>query len=51
KGQLRPKDFVYDEHFDCVLCPEHQALTYRTTTREVPTGTGVGKDRSDFLIN
>ncbi|MGU7878210.1 transposase, partial [Streptococcus suis] len=32
--QLRPKDFVYDEHFDCVLCPEHQALTYRTTTRE-----------------
>ncbi|AUA19512.1 IS5/IS1182 family transposase [Streptococcus suis] len=34
KGQLRPKDFVYDEHFDCVLCPEHQALTYRTTTRE-----------------
>ena len=34
KGQLRPKDFVYDEHFDCILCPEHQALTYRTTTRE-----------------
>ena len=29
-----PKDFVYDEHFDCYLCPENQVLTYRTTTRE-----------------
>ena len=34
KGKLRPKDFVYDDHFDCYLCPEHQVLTYRTTTRE-----------------
>ncbi len=34
KGKLRPKDFVYDEHFDCYLCPENQPLTYRTTTRE-----------------
>lgn len=34
KGKLRPKDFVYDDHFDCYLCPEHQLLTYRTTTRE-----------------
>lgn len=34
KGKLRPKDFVYDDHFDCYLCPENQALTYRTTTRE-----------------
>lgn len=34
KGNLRPKDFVYDEHFDAYLCPEHQVLTYATTTRE-----------------
>ena len=34
RGFLRPKDFVYDEHFDCYLCPENQVLTYRTTTRE-----------------
>ncbi|ESU86843.1 transposase, IS4-like family protein, partial [Streptococcus pyogenes GA03455] len=34
KDLLRPKELIYDEHFDCVICPEHQALTYRTTTRE-----------------
>lgn len=34
KGYLRPKDFVYDEYFDCYLCPENQELTYRTTTRD-----------------
>ena len=34
RGFLRPKEFVYDEHFDCYLCPENQVLTYRTTTRE-----------------
>ena len=34
KDFLRPKDFVYDEHFDCYLCPENHVLTYRTTTRE-----------------
>ncbi len=26
--------YVYDEHYDCVLCPEYQALTYRTTNRD-----------------
>lgn len=34
KGFLRPKDFVYDEAFNCYLCPENQILSYRTTTRE-----------------
>lgn len=34
KGKLRPKDFVYDDHFNCYLCPEHQVLTYPTTTIE-----------------
>jgi len=23
--------YVYDEHYDCILCPEYQPLTYRTT--------------------
>lgn len=26
--------YVYDEHYDCILCPEYQVLTYRTTNRE-----------------
>ena len=26
--------YVYDEHYDCVICPEYQILTYRTTNRE-----------------
>ncbi|MFX3770124.1 transposase, partial [Streptococcus suis] len=34
KGKLRSKDFVYDEYYDCYICPENQVLTYRTTTRE-----------------
>lgn len=34
KGLLRPKDFVYDEYYDCYLCPENQTLEYCTTTRE-----------------
>ena len=34
KGYLPKKAFVYDEHFDCYLCPENHVLKYRTTTRE-----------------
>ncbi len=34
KGKLRSKDFVYDEYYDCYICPENQVLTYRTTIRE-----------------
>lgn len=34
KGNLRPSDFVYDDYYDCYLCPENQVLSYRTTTRE-----------------
>lgn len=26
--------YVYDEHFDCVICPEYQVLKYSTTNRE-----------------
>lgn len=26
--------YVYDEHYDCVICPEYQALQYTTTNRD-----------------
>ena len=26
--------YVYDEFYDCVICPEYQILDYRTTTRD-----------------
>ena len=26
--------YVYDEHFDCIICPEYQILTYSTTNRD-----------------
>lgn len=28
KGNLCPKDFVYDAYFDCYLCSENKVLTY-----------------------
>lgn len=31
---FRPYEFIYDEYFDCVLCPENNVLKYSTTTRE-----------------
>ena len=37
--------YVYDEHYDCVLCPEHQVLSYRTTNRD-----GYREYRSDPKI-
>ncbi len=26
--------YVYDEYYDCVICPEYQPLSYRTTNRD-----------------
>lgn len=26
--------YVYDEHFDCVICPEYKVLNYSTTDRD-----------------
>lgn len=26
--------YVYDEHYDCIICPEYQVLNYRTTNRD-----------------
>ncbi|MCY7109220.1 transposase, partial [Streptococcus oralis] len=31
---LRPKDFIYDDYYDCYLCPENQVLAYSTTNRD-----------------
>jgi transposase len=34
EGFFRKNEYVYDEYFDCYLCPEGQILSYRTTNRE-----------------
>ena len=34
EGFFRPKDFVYDENYDCYLCPNNQILKYSTTNRD-----------------
>ena len=34
KGFFRKHEYVYDEYFDCYICPANQILSYRTTTRE-----------------
>lgn len=33
-GFLRKHDYVYDEYYDCYICPEGQVLEYSTTTKE-----------------
>ena len=33
-GFFRKYEFVYDEHFDCYLCPANEILSYSTTNRE-----------------
>ena len=37
--------YVYDEYYDCVICPEYQILSYRTTNRD-----GYREYRSDPKI-
>ena len=34
KGFFKKYEYVYDEYFDCYLCPNHQVLRYSTTNRE-----------------
>lgn len=34
KGGHKWYEYVYDEYYDCVICPEYQILKYRTTNRE-----------------
>ena len=33
-GFFRKSEYVYDEYFDCYLCPQNQILKYTTTNRE-----------------
>lgn len=37
--------YVYDEYFDCVICPEYQVLHYATTNRD-----GYREYRSDLRV-
>ncbi len=34
KGFFFKNDYVYDEHYDCYLCPTGQVIPYSTTNRE-----------------
>ena len=34
KGNLPWYEYVYDEYYDCILCPQNQILSYATTNRE-----------------
>lgn len=31
KGFFKKQDYVYDEYYDCYLCPQNQVLKYLTT--------------------
>ena len=44
-GFFKKYDFVYDEYFDCVLCPNNQELSYSTTNRD-----GYRESKSDPRI-
>ena len=34
KGFFKKYEYVYDEYYDCVICPENQVLHYSTTNRD-----------------
>lgn len=34
KGFFKKYEYVYDEYYDCVICPENQILKYTTTNRD-----------------
>ena len=34
KGNLPWYEYVYDEYYDCVLCPQYKVLEYATTNRD-----------------
>ncbi len=34
KDFFRPNDFVYDEYYNCVICPENQVLKFSTINRD-----------------
>lgn len=34
KGNFKPYEFVYDEYYNCVICPNNEVLKYSTTNRD-----------------
>lgn len=34
KGFFKKYEYVYDEYYDCIICPENQVLRYSTTNRD-----------------
>lgn len=34
EGYMRKHEYVYDEYYDCYICPQGNILTYTTTTKE-----------------
>lgn len=34
KGFFRKNEYVYDEYYDCIICPNNHVLTYSTTNRD-----------------
>ncbi len=34
KGYIYKKEYVYDEYYDCYICPNNKVLKYSTTNRE-----------------
>lgn len=34
RGNLPWHEYVYDEYYDCILCPQNHVLSYATTNRE-----------------
>ena len=45
KGFFPSYEYVYDEYYDCVVCPNNQALRYTTTNRD-----GYREFKSDPII-
>ena len=33
KGYFKKHEYVYDEYYDCIICPNNQVLKYSTTNR------------------
>ncbi len=34
KDLFRPYEYVYDEYYDCIICPNNEVLKYTTTNRD-----------------
>ena len=34
KGFFKKYEYVYDEYYDCIICPNNQVLSYSTTNKE-----------------